>query len=217
MTRNIIRDYTYKHGISSNRVHQIVFKSIEDVNKSELAYLLRENQFTEVVIEISIEILANEKIEIYPFDHSSNSDEQRELIRELLLVQDEYWNLNPKGYKRLKDLIVNQINIIKIPNFIISHFLNYKPEMVSWDENDEEWYRNMIMDNSASTVLTAFEKIRKIVRSIVIGNKIHVKLNNETMEINSIAEFENIIVKNLPMYKDLVEFLYSEKEYKTKR
>ena len=61
------------------------------------------------------------------------------------------------------------------------------------------------------------KKIRKIVRSIVIGNKIHVKLNNETMEINSIAEFENIIVKNLPMYKDLVEFLYSEKEYKTKR
>jgi hypothetical protein len=106
MTRNIIRDYTYKHGISSNRVHQIVFKSIEDVNKSELAYLLRENQFIEVVIEISIELLTTEKLEIYPFDNSPNSDEQRELIRELILVNDEYWNLNPKGFQRFRDLIV---------------------------------------------------------------------------------------------------------------
>lgn len=217
MIRNIIRDHTYKHGISSDRVHQIVFRSIENITKSELAYLLRENKFIEVVIEISIELLTAEKLEIYPFDNSPNSDEQRELIRELILVNDEYWNLNPKGFQRFRDLIVDKINIVRLPKHSISHFLNYQPELIIWNEKDEEWYKDMIAGNSASTVLTAFEKIRKISRSIIIGNKLIVKLNNNTIEIKDIIEFENVVVKKLPMYKELIEFMSSEIEYKTKR
>jgi hypothetical protein len=115
------------------------------------------------------------------------------------------------------DSIVEKINIVRLPKHIISHFLNYQPELIIWNEKDEEWYKDMIADNSASTVLTAFEKIRKISRSIIIGNKLIVKLNNNTIEIKNIIEFENVVAKKLPMYKELIEFMSSEIEYKTKR
>lgn len=206
-----IKDYTNYTFSLEGRAHEISIKELGKINKSDLAFLLREQVFIDIAIEISIFILKNEKIEIHSFHHNENSVEQRELIREIILVDSQYWDYYPNIFYLVVELLKDHMQVIKLPNFIKERFVNYIPEKLVWDNTKNDWYKNMIQNNAASTVLSAFENIKRLKRAILRNNKIEYLIENEKIIINNVFDFNKVLVNNLLHAETLIEYISKEK------
>ena len=206
-----IKDYTNYTFSLEGRAHEISIKELGKINKSDLAFLLREQVFIDIAIEISIFILKNEKIEIHSFHHNENSVEQRELIREIILVDSQYWDYYPNIFYLVVELLKDHMQVIKLPNFIKERFVNYIPEKLVWDNTKNDWYKNMIQNNAASTVLSAFENIKRLKRAILRNNKIEYLIENEKIIINNVFDFNKVLVNNLLLAETLIEYISKEK------
>jgi hypothetical protein len=207
-----ILDFTYSHVISSDIVRGLVKKQIGRLEMHELSFLLRERQFTEVIIDIAIELLQRDEIQINVFHHSSDSARQRELIRELILVDKEFWDLNPFALEKFKQRIKEYLPIVRLPNYIKEFFQDYKPNQLIWTEENVIRYDELIKQNAAGTVLSAFNEVRKLARSIIIGNNIDFCINSIETKITNIDDFNKLIVDNLSNSVDLYEQINSEKK-----
>lgn len=207
-----IVDFTYSHIISSDLVRGLVNKQIGTLEMRDLSFLLRERQFTEVVIAIAIEYLYKDEIQINGFHHSINSFRQRELIRELVLVDAESWDLNPFAYERFRKRVKEFLPIVRLPFYIKEYFQDYKPKQLTWTEENVKRYNHLIMNNAAITVLSAFNEIRKLGRSVIIGNSIDFNIDSTKTKITSIDDFNKLIVDKLSNSADLYKRINSEKE-----
>lgn len=207
-----ILDFTYSHVISSDIVHGLVKKQIGKLEMHELSFLLRERQFTEVVIDIAIEVLHRDEIQINVFHHSTDSIKQRELIRELILVDNESWDFNPFAYKKFKQRIKEYLPIVRLPNYIKEYFQDYKPKQLIWTEENVIRYDDLIKQDAAITVLSAFNEVRKLARSVIIGNNIDFYINSIETKITNIDDFNKLIVDKLSNSADLYERINSEKK-----
>ena len=156
-----IKDFTtYLFGISSKGL-SLANKQIKSLTYSDLAYLLREDYYTDVVIVIAVNRIKDSELKIHSFNHDEDSDNQRELIRELLIVSDYQWDINPLKHQELIELLDSQILVLKIPDYIKSHFKSYEPKEVVVDNGFIEEYEKLIDEDTASHVHSAFEKIRE--------------------------------------------------------
>lgn len=209
---NRILDFTYSHVISSDIVQGLVNKKIGSLQIDELSFLLRERQFTEVVIDIAIEILFKDEIQINVFHHSTDSNKQRELIRELLLIDNDYWDLNPFANERFKSKIKEYLSIVRLPNYIKESFQVYKPKQLTWTEENVKRYDELISMDAAMTVLSAFNEIRKLGRSVIIGNSIDLNIDSTETKITNIDDFNKFIVDKLSNSADLYERIKYEKK-----
>lgn len=206
-----ICDYTYYNVQYQGESHELASIDIKCLSKNNVSYLLREDKFTDVVLEIASKIIKDEKIEINVFHHSPNSDEQRELVRELIMVSDEYWDLYPQILNTVKLKISEFLPIIKLPEYVKEHFKNYSPNQLVWGIKENDWYNQMILHDAAFTVLSAYKRIRQLKRAILHGTEIRYSLNEKNIIITNEESFHNLLVKNLKNSENLKEYINDEK------
>lgn len=192
-----LRDFNNYMGLYQGQSHDLAYKSIDDLTRKEISYLLREDKFTDTLLEISDKLLENEKIEIFGFHHQANSDEQRELIRELVIIKDDYWDLYPRIYRSIKSKLEKHLPIIKLPEYIKDHFRNYEPKTIKWGIEENGWYENMINENAASTVLAAYRRIGQLKRAIKLNTTIQLEAFGRPKALNSEEMFNQLLVNKL--------------------
>jgi len=202
-----LRDFNNYNGHYQGLSHELANKSIDELSKGDISYLLRENKFTDTLLEISDRILDREKIEVNVFHHPTNSDEQRELIRELIIVKDSYWDLYPLIQRSIKLKIEKHLAIIQLPEYVKEHFQNYDPKTIKWGHEENGWYENMINENAAFTVLAAYRRIGQLKRAIKLKTPIHLDAFGESKILNSEEMFNQLLVNKLRNAEQLKEHI----------
>ena len=196
------------------KASEIVEKKIRDVDLYDLLYLVRR----EICLEVSVMLILRE-IEIKGYSgHSYNLDDyslcRNDVVKEMLLLEDEFWQMNQESYRRLLYLWNrhDMASGIRLPAYIINHFLNLQLGPVVWTEEDIKRILTLLEIEVASTVHGAFDRIRRLKRAV--GQRTPVRFNDGRQMIPIIdrGDIIEVIIQRLPaMYReDLIRVIDKE-------
>lgn len=207
---NTIKNLTFISNRISGKTDSILSKDITKLKLQEISHLLRESIAIQTCINISIEKLNNLKIDFDFYFNNKFSEEYRELLRELVLVNERNWDLNVRAYEKISGKISNDLFALKLPEFIINKFKNYKPQKLEWNESSVNNF-NAYMNDSRAGVTAAYNMVHSLKIATLNGTKIFYKIKNEEQIITSLKDFENTILKNIDCNPELKSMLEKEK------
>ncbi|WP_339609687.1 hypothetical protein [uncultured Roseivirga sp.] len=197
----------------SERAKALVNKDIKQLELNELAYLFRESIGTGICIPIAVKKLAEQDIEISMLHRNSKSENQRELIRELMLLDNWYWDRNSIAHKKLKEILGIKMDYLHLPTDIKEKFKNYETQNLIWNAKSVQGF-NSYMNDSRMGVFAGYGMVTMLKRAILNGNFVIYEFNGKSTKIKSIEKFEELIVSKLNCNNELLELLDMEKEMK---
>ena len=208
--KNTIKDCTFVTDRISEKTDKIVSKDLDKITLSEFSHLLKENIAIHFCLNLIISRIKSIKLDFEFFFNSKESEEQREILRELVLINSNNWNINPKAYELLKNILSKNISSLKLPEFITERFLNYKPKELIWNEKSIEEF-NSFMNDTRMGVWYAYNMLILHKRAILNGTNIIYKVGDEQIELKTLNEFEEKVLKNVKINNELDKLLENEK------
>ena len=197
----------------SERAILLINKNVNDLKLSELAFLIRESIGIGVCIPIALNKLRKEVINLSMLHRDDNSANQRELVRELILLDEWHWERNLNAFKELKKIIGIQIDYITLPRNIKNKFKTLVPDELKWNENSINSY-NGYMNDTRMGVMAAYSMVISIKRAILNGNSIKYELFGESRLIDDLDLFKQKILDSIKLNSELKELLKKEKRIK---
>ena len=208
--KHTISQYTSVSNKISDKTNRIISKDIEKLKLSEYSHLLRENIAIQFCLSIIIERIKNIKIDFEFIFNNNESEDQREVLRELVLVDFYFWENNPKAYKKLKDILSENVSALKLPNFISERFLNYKLNELVWNEKSISKF-NAYMNDTRMGVWCAYNMVISLKRAILNETYINFEINGKKETIKTLKDFEKNILKSIEINNELKMLLEKEK------
>ena len=193
----------------SKRANIIINKTIESLLLSELAYLIREQIAIGISIPIAVNKLRKEDIQISMLYRNSYSEDQRELIRELVLLDSWYWDRNAIANRDLKEILGISIDYLNLPHDIKEKFKTYELQDLIWNKKSFQDF-NYYMNDSRVGVTVGYGMVISFKRAILNGNQILFEIKENLIPINNIENFEELIVSNLNCNSELRDLLNKE-------
>ena len=197
----------------SERTNLLISKDVEKLKTEELAFLIREQIGTGICILIAINKLKQEKINISMLHRNAKSEAQRELIRELVLLDNWNWDSNSIANQQLKEILGIKIDYLNLPKELKDKFKNYEPQDLIWNEKSIQNF-NSYMNDSRVGVFAGYNMVTRLKRAILNGNYVNYRFDREVYKIQTIEKFEELIVKKLNCNDELLELLNNENEMK---
>lgn len=207
---NTIKNLTFVGNRISDKTESILSKDISKLKLQEISHLLRESIATQTCINISTEKLNNLKIDFDFYFNNKSSEEYRELLRELVLVNERNWDLNVRAYEKILGKISSNSFALKLPEYIINKFKYYKPKKLEWNESSVNNF-NAYMNDNRTGVTAAYNMVHSLKIAVLNGTKIFYKINDKEQIITSLTNFENTILKSIECNEELKSMLEKEK------
>ncbi len=204
-----IYDKTYISDKVSKKSKIILNKDINYLSLDELSHLLREGIGTQVCINISLSKLVDLKIDYDFFFNNNDSESQRELLRELVLLEDEDWDINSNSFFKLKNILEENISALKLPTKITERFIDYMPKKINWDVEVKNKF-DFFMGDSRTGVFYAYSMIINLKKAILNRVPIYYNIKEEKKIINTLFEFEENILNHINPNEELMMFLNKE-------
>jgi len=197
----------------SDRTKFLINKNIDNLKFDELSFLIREYIAIGTCIPIAINKIANDELKISLLHRNEKSESQREILRELVLLDNWYWESNTIAFKQLKGILGKNLDHLNLPKEIKVKFRSYEPQNIIWSEKSVQNF-NAYMSDSRMGVYAGYNMILRIKRAILNGNTVKLIIGGEETEIQTVAKFEEMIVNKVKCNDELRELL--NKEYKIK-
>ncbi len=197
----------------SERAKELVNKNIELLQLNELAFLIREYIGTGICIPIAVNKLRQQNIEISMLHRNTKSENQRELIRELVLLDNWYWDSNSIANQQLKEILGNKIDYLNLSKELKDKFKKYEPQDLNWNEKSIQNF-NSYMNDSRMGVFAGYNMVTRLKRAILNGNYVNYQCDGEVYKIQTVDKFEELIIKKLNCNDELLELLNNENEMK---
>jgi len=182
-----------------NKSDKLTLKPIKDLSDSELIYLLKKRKG----INFLIIVLVNQLTETGFIAKSFNSSEtpkqesQKEIIKELLLIPDSFWQENNTLYLKFKNVIECEkhwIIFFIVPEYVIEHFLNLEITESIVIEDIVKLPNGIDLDH-ASGYFSSIERVLRLRRATDNGVKL---LTKDNTEITDFEEYLKNAIKSLP-------------------
>jgi len=193
-----LTDYLFNQ---TDKSRELKNKKIKDISLDELLYLLRKDNFTEIVIKLIVQNIITTGFKGYVFNYDDYSEWQKEAIKELILVDEYNWQIDPISFYKFLPLIDSTTkHHVNLPQYIIDHFLSFVPHQIVWTDKNLEKIEGQLADDSASMVLSARQSVRqlkiaidndaKVFYKTDSGELIHLK-DSKTLEDRLVAQLRN--------------------------
>ena len=186
-------------------------RKLKDLTTQDLIYLLKKHIGVNFLIIVIVERLIDNGFCAFTFNlhEDKEKDEQKEIIKELLLINDNYWYENPIVYDKFKNFIQNEthwiIDII-IPEYVVNHFLNLEFQTINWTNARTLKLSDWIDLDNASGYSIVIGQIKHIRRAFDNG----VKVTYDTTPVLDFETFLNLVVKKLNNSDYILTEVYKE-------
>lgn len=208
-TKQTISQLTPTGSKLSERTNSLINKNIRKLEKEEIAFLIREQIAIGVCLPIAIHLLKQEEINISMLHRNTESEKQRELIRELLLLDNWYWDSNSIANQQLKEILGLKINYINLSKDIKENFKNYQPQDLIWNEKSIQNF-NAYMNDSRMGVIAGYGMVTRLKRAILNGNYVNYQIAGKSTKIQTVEKFEEYLVSELNCNQELLELLSNQ-------
>ncbi|WP_123899165.1 hypothetical protein [Aureibaculum marinum] len=185
-------------------------KDIRKISLSEFSHLLRENIAVGLCLNPIIERIKSVEIDFDFFFNNDHSEKQREILRELVLLNTHHWDINPIAYNKLKLVLSESIAALKLSETVTQEFLAYEPKGLVWNQETINAFDAFMNDNRMG-VWAAYNMLTSRKRAIFNEAKIDFELDDNLIEITTLAEFEENILKTVRINNELKGLLEKER------
>lgn len=189
---------------------KIASKYINELTDQDLLYLIRRRNYLEIAVLISTTIFQKKGFYGYSFNHDEKSITQQDLLKEITLLDSDFWNYNQFAYLIFKPIVQKHYYHLKISKVISDLFLQIEPKPIICKESHIEWIKSNLAENSASSVHSAFEMIRKLKRAINEGIEINLQKKNGIVKIGNDENLINEIINDLQFKSDIEKVINKE-------
>jgi hypothetical protein len=197
----------------SERANRLISTKTNKLEMTELAYLIREHIGVSICIIISIQKLKEMEIRISMLHRDDKAEKQRELIRELVLLNNYHWDINSNEHKQFKKLLGIKIDYLSLPKTVKDDFKKHEPKELVWNEKSIQNFKSY-MNDSRMGVICGYGMVTSLKRTILNGNSIMYQIAGESIRIQDKNEFKKLIVDKLECNDELLELLNKENEMK---
>lgn len=182
---------------------KIADKKIGNLDTEDLLYLLRRSVYTEIAVLLAIrEIEANG---FYGHGLDDKSITQQDILKELILLPDYFWNYNQHSYHKLKPLVEEYGIHARVSYQIIRPFLELDLHPIIWTESEI----NHIAYFEIMGILSMFEdgkdSIRKLKRAVDDGIEVTLNWKTKITKIRNGSDIKEHIIPLLTKDPDYLE------------
>ncbi len=197
---------------ASDLSFKIADKKIGYLDTEDLLYLLRRSVYTEIAVLLAIREMEANGFYGHGFDDQSIT--QQDILKELILLPDYFWNYNQRSYRKLKPLVEEHGIHARVSYQIIKQFLKSDIQPIIWTESEI----NDIAYFETIGILSMFEvgkdSLRKLKRAVDEGIKVTLNLKTKITGIRNGSDIKEHIIPLLtkdPDYlKDFEEVIDNE-------
>ena len=204
-----ISDISSINNNDSEKAKSILEKNISDLSFKDLGFLIRENIETRICVFIALKRLKTTNLKLPIFYRDSDSENQRELTRELILIHSGYWDIYPNDFNKLKDIIVPHLDGLNLPEFIKETFKSYEPKKLIWNNAAIERF-GQYMNDSRMGVICGYNMVTSMKSAILNGAIVNYNIDSKEIQIESIDDFEKLILSDINCNDELKERLREE-------
>ncbi len=158
---------------ASDLSFKIADKKIGHLDTEDLLYLLRRSVYTEIAVLLAVRKMEANGFYGHGFDEKSII--QQDILKELILLPDYFWNYNQRSYRKVKPLVEEHGIHARVSYQIIKQFLESDIQPIIWTEseiNDIAYFETI---GILSMYKAGKDSLRKLKRAVDEG--IEVKLN----------------------------------------
>ncbi len=177
---------------------KIVKKKIKDINTSDLLHLIRRQNYTDLATLLAIKDFETNGFYGFSFKYDDQSIAQQDLLKELLILDDKFWEHNQISYHRLKPIAEKNATYCNLPDKLVRQFMELKLEPIIWTSREIEKIKSLVEMDTASTFHSALEMVRQLKRAVEDGTKVVFKWEENSFDITNSVEIKNQIIKLLP-------------------
>jgi hypothetical protein len=185
-------------------------KKIKDIETKDLLHLIRRHNYLEIAVLLAIIDFKKNGFIGYSFNYDDKSIIQQDLLKEIILLDKIFWIYNQDSYSHLRPIAEKNGIYLNISETIIDLFLKTKLEPINWTKNDIDLIKSEIANDSASSVHSAWERIRRLKRAVDEGIDVTFEFNGNSYKIKSVNDIIDKIISNLPYQKEFKKVINNE-------
>jgi hypothetical protein len=178
----------------SNRSLTIAHKKIGDLGTGDLLHLLRRRCYTDIAALLAIREIETNGFYGHSFNYDERSLAQQDMLKELLLLPDYFWDYNQRSYHKLKPIAEKYSMHANLPENTVAQFLQFDPGPIIWTESDINQISYYLAMGALGLFLTALNDIRQLKRAIDEGIKVTLDWEGNTIEIKNAADIKEHII-----------------------
>ncbi|MGQ2983214.1 hypothetical protein [Flavobacterium sp.] len=158
----------YLFGTDSH-TREIVYKKIAEVSTADLLHLLRRRCYTDIVALLAIREMEGNGFYGYSFSYDDKSVIQQDILKELILLPDYFWETNQRSYYKLKPIAKKNGIYVNLPENVRDLFDDYNPKPIVCTKQEIEQISFYLAMDTLSHFNTAMEEIRRPKRAVDEG------------------------------------------------
>ena len=204
---NELSDYYFN---TTELTRKIANKKIKDISISDLLHLIRRQNYTDLATLLAIKDFETNGFYGFSFNYDDKSITQQDLLKELLILDDKFWELNQKSFQQLKPIAEKNATYVSLPDKLVRQFIELKLEPIIWTSEEIERIKSFVEMDAASTVHGAWEMVRQLKRAVDDGTKVVFKWKGNSFDITNSADIKQQIVRLLPHPTDFEKAIDKE-------
>lgn len=204
---NELSNYYFR---TTELTRKIINKQIKDLSTSDLLYLVRRQNYTDLSTLLAIKEFETNGFYGYSFNYDDKSITQQDLLKELLILDDKFWAHNQTSFLQLKPIAEKNATYVNLPDKLVRQFIELKLEPIVWTSEEIERIKSLVYLDSASTVHSAWEMVRQLKRAVDDGTKVVFKWKGNSFDIKNSADIKQQIVMLLTNPTDFEKVIDKE-------
>ncbi|MGZ5282489.1 MAG: hypothetical protein ACXWEY_09460 [Bacteroidia bacterium] len=204
---NELSDYYFN---TTTQTVKIANEKIKNIGTTELLHLIRRDNYTDLAVLLAIYEFETNGFYGYSFNYDDVSTRQQDLLKELMILNSNFWTYNQKSFHQLKPIAEANAIYVNLAENIVNMFLSIKPEPIIWSNIEIDKMISMAEMDTASTVHYAWEMIRQLKRVVDDGTKVIFNWEGNVVDIENETDIKKYIVKLLPHASDFLKVIEKE-------
>ncbi len=193
--------YLFGTGEATRAIAQ---KKIADITTTDLLYLLRRQCYTDIAALLAIREMEANGFYGHSFKYDERTVTQQDILKELLLLPDSFWNINQRSFYKLKPFAEKNSIHANLPHKVTAQFLEFSPAPITWTKKDIGQMVYLEAMGSLSLFLTAMDMLRQLKRAVDEGIRVTLDWEGNTIEISNVADIRKHI---LPLVTEDPDYL----------
>jgi hypothetical protein len=190
---------------ASDLSYKIANKKISDVNTSDLLYLLRRSTYTEIAVLLAIREIETNGFYGHSFKYDDKSITQQDILKELILLPDYFWNYNQRSYHKLKPIVEEKAIHANVSHKIVAQFLELDPQPIIWTKSEINDIAYFEIIGILSMFETGKDNLRKLKRAVDEDIKVMLNWEEKIIEIRNKSDIKEHIIPLLTKDPDYLE------------
>lgn len=185
--------------------YTIAHKKIADVDTVDLLHLLRRHTYLETAVLLAIREMESNGFYGHSFKLDAQSITQQDILKELILLPDYFWNYNQRAYHKIKPIADKNGLHVNLSHKIVTQFLEFDPQPIIWTKTEIDQFVYSEAMGGLSALQANLDKLRQIKRAADEGVKVRLDWETPIIDIRNADDIKKHIIPLLSKNQDFLE------------